>query len=78
MFFTLPGLIFNIIGVLALMRSEWLQNQGTAPEDHHEHSDERSHAWLFQTDPAEASSLFMLGGVALLIGFSLHIAALFA
>lgn len=82
MVFTLPGLIFNIIGVLALMRSEWLQKQEqdrNHPSDRqHEHSKDHSAAWSLELDPDAAFSVWMLGGLALVFGFCLHIAALFA
>jgi hypothetical protein len=82
MFFTLPGLIFNIIGVLALMRSEWLQKQylaGTQDVRHgNDHTTDPSRVCLPDSDLDAAFSLWMLGGLALVFGFGLHVAALFA
>jgi len=75
MIFTLNGLIFNIIGVLVLMRSEWLQQEVTAAKQ--EHSGARLRASSTGPDPDGAFSLWMLGGLALVFGFGMHIIALF-
>jgi len=73
---TLPGLIFNIIGVLVLMRSEWLQHHATVAGQRH--AANSLQASLNPTDPEGAFSIWMLGGLSLVFGFSLHIAALFS
>jgi len=77
MSFTLSGFIFNIVGVIALMRSEWLQKQLPATSQKHNQDHSGSESMLIPADPDAAFSLWMLGGLALLFGFCLHIAALF-
>lgn len=77
MSFTLSGLIFNVVGVLALMRSEWLQKQPPATSKKHSRDRSGAESLLIPADPDAAFSLWMLGGLALVFGFCLHIAALF-
>lgn len=88
MSFTLPGLIFNIVGVLAILRSEWLQKQ--AAEYHkgfsaaaltHGGRGLGSHGESVsepEDDADAAFSLWMLGGLSLLFGFGLQVAGLFS
>ena len=75
MIFTLNGFIFNIIGMLVLMRSEWLQQEVTATKQ--DHSGDEVQASTTGPDPDGAFSLWMLGGLALVFGFCMHIVALF-
>lgn len=89
MSFTLPGLIFNIVGVLAVLRSEWLQKQ--AAENHKNfstaaltqgglgsHGENQMLVSKPEDDADAAFSLWMLGGLSLLFGFGLQVAGLFS